>query len=105
MTINSKSIDALLAVYAEDKKGQDFIYKCLHAFEEYHAAVFQMEMQKHVYSHSAMDRDDFRDMTVSNDKARTSAHNSMLGRVSALNRLARPRWSSSRHCMKRLLQR
>ena len=24
---------------------------------------------------------------------------------SALNRLARPRWSSSRHCMKRLLQR
>lgn len=88
MNLNKSSIDALLTAYANDPKGLNFLYRCLSAFEDYHAAVFRMEVQGYVYSHERIGLDDFREMSAANDKARTSAHNNLLGQVRALNRLA-----------------
>lgn len=88
MKLNKNSIDSLLIIYANDPKGLNFLYRCLSAFEDYHAAVFRMEVQRHVYSHERIGLDDFREMSAANDKARTSAHNNLLGQVRALNRLA-----------------
>ena len=88
MQINKDTLSALIDRNMSDKENLDFIFHCLMDFEDYHCAVFEMECKESLYSPGVLGRDNYRYMLSSADKNRTMAHNNLLGKVNALNRLA-----------------
>ena len=86
--INTDTLNKLIERNKDDKDTLDFIFHVLMDFESYHKAVFEMESKTKVYSYEALGREDYQEMVSAADKSRTSAHNSLLGMVNALNRLA-----------------
>jgi len=79
----------LIVKNKDTKETLDFIYSCLMEFENYHRAVFEMECKTKLYSCGVLNRQEYQDMISSADENRTSAHNSLLGMVNALNCLTK----------------
>ena len=88
MRINTDTLSALIDRNMSNKENLDFIFNCLMDFENYHRTVFEMECKTNLYSPSILGRDAYQHMLSSSDKSRTMAHNNLLGKVNALNRLA-----------------
>lgn len=77
----------LIEIYRDEEKILKAVERAVLTFEEYHNAVFKMELWIKVYS-NAVSREEYQDRVSGLDKLRTSNHNSVLGSVSLLNRLA-----------------
>jgi len=76
----------LIEVNKDNTERLDTILECVQAFEDYHSAIFEMEMKMKIYGNSS--GADYRDMVSELDSNRTNNHNAMLVRVNILNRMA-----------------
>ena len=85
--LNKETIDKLIAKYKDDEKMLSIIERSLISFEEYHQAIYKMELWMKVHSIS-VSGDEYKENVSKLDKGRTNEHNSVLGNVNLLNRLA-----------------
>ncbi len=86
--INTSIIKNLITLHNTDKETLDIIQDCLHSFEQYHSAIYEMETKMRIYSYESMDADEYKTMVEEMDRRRTRMHNSVLASVNILNRLA-----------------
>ena len=82
-----ETIRRLIEIYRDEPKVLAAMERCFLSFEEYHAAIVKMELWRKLYA-KAVDADEFRSRITEMDRNRTMNHNSVLGSVSMLNRLA-----------------
>ena len=87
MMIFKETIEKLLEIYRDDDKILKIIERSITSFEECHSEIFKMELWMKVYARSVTS-DEYRDNVSKLDKSRTMSHNSVLGNVNLLNRLA-----------------
>jgi len=87
-TFSAENLQALVASYKGDSEVLDLIFACLQSFENYHNAVYELEIKKMVKTHKATELADYQEMIQSADQNRTIYHNSVLAKVNILNRLA-----------------
>ena len=85
--INTETIEKLITIYKDDEKFLSIIERSIMSFEEYHQAIYKMELWMKVHSQS-VSGDDYKERVSSLDKGRTNEHNAVLGNVNLLNRLA-----------------
>lgn len=85
--LNSETINNLIAIYKDDEKMLSIIERAIMSFEEYHQAIFKMELWLQIHTGS-VSADEYKDNVSKLDKGRSSEHNSVLGNVNLLNRLA-----------------
>lgn len=64
------------------------IEKALLSIEEYHAAIYEMEIKKAILAASEPDSEFYRTQIQSLDQNRTVHHNAMLVQINVLNRMA-----------------
>ena len=81
------TITKLIDIYKDDEKILNVIERAISTFEEYHQAIFKMELWMKVFS-KAISGSEYQDNVTRLDKSRTTNHNSVLGNVNLLNRLA-----------------
>lgn len=84
-----QNIELLIEKYGSDIDDADFIFECLKSFEDYHDAIYTMEIKMKIYSAGLIGTDKYQAMVQEGDKARTSAHNTVISNVEILNRLAK----------------
>ncbi len=89
MDINTESLKQLLSHYHDDQDMIDAITDALDSFEQYHAAIYALEIKKKLYAAGAMDTDSYREEIPALDRTRTVHHNAVLTQVNILNRLAK----------------
>ena len=82
------TINKLIEKYKDDDKFLKIIERSISTFEEYHEAIFKMELWMKIYSNSITGQE-YKDNVSKLDKMRTVNHNSVLANVNLLNRLAK----------------
>ena len=87
-TINRETLNSLIRHFKDDKDDLDMIVKTLEAFEDYHRAIYQLEITRRLSSCDAIDPDTYRTETENRDRTRTIHHNSVIAQVGMLNRMA-----------------
>ena len=87
MKICPESIEKLIEIYRDDDQVLKIIERSIASFEEYHSIIFKMELWMKIYARS-VSSEEYKDNVSKLDKARTMSHNSVLGNVNLLNRLA-----------------
>lgn len=87
-TINGKTLNSLIRHYRDDQDDLDMIIKTLEAFEDYHWAIYHMEITRRLSSCDAIDPDTYRTETEQRDRTRTVNHNAVIAQVGILNRMA-----------------
>jgi len=85
---SSENLQSLIAASKDDKELLHFIEDCLKAFEDYHQAIYEMEIWAKIYNYGVLEREEYQDKLTRMDKARTACHNAMLGKINVLNRMA-----------------
>ena len=88
MNLNAETIAKLLSVFRDDRETLEDIEKALMLFEDYHRAIYELEIKKRLYACGAMESDEYRELIPQLDKTRTYAHNALLTQVNILNRIA-----------------
>lgn len=86
--INEETILKLSSLYTEDSEVLNIIYDSLKSFEEYHVAIYDMELWMHLYSYKSVDTEEYQSKVADMDRRRRMCHNSALSSVNILNRLA-----------------
>ena len=82
-----ETIAKLISIYKDDDKILRTIEQSITSFEEYHSAIFKMELWMKVFSNT-VSGSEYQENVSLMDKSRTTNHNSVLGNVNLLNRLA-----------------
>lgn len=88
MDLNRDSLNALIRTSVSDEDAYDLICGALKSFQEYHAAIYEMETAKTLLSAKGEDPEKYRQSIQSLDRARTVCHNAVLANVNILNRMA-----------------
>lgn len=81
------TINKLIEIYKGDDKFLKIIERSILTFEDYHNAIYKMELWMKIYSNSITGQE-YKDNVSKLDKMRTVNHNSVLANVNLLNRLA-----------------
>lgn len=81
------TINKLIEIYKGDDKFLKIIERSILTFEDYHNAIYKMELWMKIYSNSITGQE-YKDNVSKPDKMRTVNHNSVLANVNLLNRLA-----------------
>lgn len=88
MAVNIETLSRMIKFFKDDSETLDMIVMSLDAFEDYHQAIYQLEITRKLYANGAMDGDTYREQLQSRDVTRTRNHNALLAHVNLLNRLA-----------------
>ena len=88
MSVNNDTLNRMIKFFQDDAETIEMIVKSLETFEQYHQAIYTLEITRRLYSCKAIDSDEFRDQTTLKDRTRNVTHNALLGQVNFLNRLA-----------------
>lgn len=88
MQINNDTLDGLIRFFRDDKDDLDMIIRAMEIFEDYHQAVYRLEITRRLFSCDAIDSETYRYETVTRDKSRTVNHNAVIAQVNLLNRMA-----------------
>ena len=88
MSVNASTVTALMKICRDDTEMTDLIIHALESFENYHQAIYRMELRLKLYACGTMDGETYRETIPSMDAARTRNHNALLSEVKLLNRLA-----------------
>ena len=88
MEINRDTLSGLISKYRDDREMIGTIADALGSFEEYHRAIYTMELQRKLYAGGAVDPDTWRETLPALDKTRRYCHNTLLANVNILNRIA-----------------
>lgn len=83
-----EKLNKLIEKVSDDRDFLDIIYNCLISFEEYHKAVYELEVYKAVYGTLRAGDRSVSEIIEEMDKTRTRFHNSLLTNVGILNRMA-----------------
>ncbi len=75
MMLNTSTIKNIITLHNTDKETLDIIQECLHSFEQYHSAIYEMETKIRIYSYESMDADEYKTMVEDMDRRRTRTHN------------------------------
>ena len=78
----------LINANKEDSDCLDMILQCVQSFEDYHSAIFEMEVKMKIYNASNTSREAYQDLVSALDRTRTTHHNAVLANVNILNRIA-----------------
>ena len=85
--MNRKTLEELIRIYRDDPELTEAIQDTFLSFEEYHTAIYSMEIRKKILS-GAADAAQYREEISGMDRTRTNRHNAVLANVSMLNRMA-----------------
>lgn len=88
MSVNVETLNGIIKYCMDDKDDLEMVVKALETFEDYHHAIYRLEITRRLFSCNAIDSDTYRSETVDRDRTRTVNHNALLGQVNFLNRLA-----------------
>lgn len=88
MQINGNILNKLIAHFKDDEDDLAMIVSAIESFEDYHRAIYRLELTRRLFSCKAIDSDTYRADTVERDRSRTVNHNAVLAQVNYLNRLA-----------------
>ena len=88
MQVNTNTLRALIAKHADDGEMTGVILEALESFENYHQAIYRLELKRELYLHGAMDQETYREEIPYLDGIRTTKHNAVISNVKLLNRLA-----------------
>ena len=88
MSVNNDTLNRMIKFFQDDAETIEMIVKALETFEQYHQAIYTLEITRRLYSCKAIDSDEYRDQTTLKDRTRNVTHNALLGQVNFLNRLA-----------------
>lgn len=86
--MNNDTLNRMIKFFQDDAETIEMIVKALETFEQYHQAIYTLEITRRLYSCKAIDSDEYRDQTTLKDRTRNVTHNALLGQVNFLNRLA-----------------
>lgn len=89
MKANGETIKKLILAFRDDSEMLELLEDALHSFQEYHAAIYTLELKKQLYAGGGMEADAYRAMVTELDRSRTSHHNAVLVQVNVLNRMAK----------------
>jgi len=88
LSVNNDTLNRMIKFFQDDAETIEMIVKALETFEQYHQAIYTLEITRRLYSCKAIDSDEYRDQTTLKDRTRNVTHNALLGQVNFLNRLA-----------------
>ena len=88
MSVNVDTLNGILRFFRDDQETIDMVVNALEVFEDYHKAIYVLEITRRLYATGAIDADKYRHDTVERDRTRTINHSALLGQVTLLNRLA-----------------
>ena len=88
MSVNNNTLNGIIKFFQDDQETLDMIVRALEIFEDYHRAIYALEITRRLYSCGAIDAETYRHDTFERDRTRTVNHNALLGQVTFLNRLA-----------------
>ena len=88
MNVNAETLHKLFAAFRDDQETLEAIEAALMVFENYHRAIYELEIKRRLYSGGGMDANAYRELISRLDKTRTIHHNSVLTQVNLLNRIA-----------------
>lgn len=86
--MDKERLTELIAKLSDDGEMLEIIYNCLVSFEEYHKAVYELEIYKRVFNSDGRADRGILENVEAMDKIRTKCHNALLANVSILNRMA-----------------
>ena len=89
MKANGETIKSLIIAFRDDMEMMELLEDALRSFQEYHAAIYVLELKKQLYAGGGMEAEAYRAMVTELDRARTSHHNAVLVQVNVLNRMAK----------------
>lgn len=85
--MNRKALDNLIQACKADSELLEIIQDALRSFEEYHTAIYSMEIRKQLLAGN-VDALQYQEEIGEMDRRRTSSHNAVISNISLLNRLA-----------------
>ena len=88
MKVNEEMLNKIIRHYRDDESDMEMITRALECFEEYHRAIYRLEITRRLHSCGAIESDRYRSETVERDRSRTLKHNAVIAQVNYLNRLA-----------------
>lgn len=86
--INHESLLKLIEHPNNDNFSHELIGDCIKSFEEYHKAVYELEVTRRLMASTFDDAAEYRNRIESLDRSRTACHNSLIANVRILNRMA-----------------
>ena len=86
--INHESLLKLIEHPSNDNFSHELIGDCIRSFEEYHKAVYELEVTRRLMASTFDDAAEYRNKIESLDRSRTTCHNSLIANVRILNRMA-----------------
>ena len=88
MRINSDVLNQLIVYFKDDADETGMIASAIESFEDYHRAIYKLEITRRLFACKAIDADAYRTEATERDRSRTVNHNAVLAQVNYLNRLA-----------------
>ena len=85
--MNRKALDNLTQACKADSELIEIIQDALRSFEEYHTAIYSMEIRKQLLA-GTVDALQYQEEIGEMDRRRTGSHNAVISNISLLNRLA-----------------
>ena len=85
--MNRKALDNLIQACKADSELLEIIQDALRSFEEYHTAIYSMEIRKQLLA-GTVDALQYQEEIREMDCRRTGSHNAVISNISLLNRLA-----------------
>lgn len=85
--MNRKALDNLIQACKADSELLEIIQDALRSFEEYHTAIYSMEIRKQLLA-GTVDALQYQEEIGEMDRRRTASHNAVISNISLLNRLA-----------------
>ena len=88
MFINVETLNRLLERFGQDPDDLELITGALTSMENYHRAIYELELTRRLNGCGLLTGDDYRQRFQRQDATRTRCHNDRLSRIAMLNRLA-----------------
>lgn len=87
--VNIEVLDGLLRYFRDDQDDIEAIVHAIKSFEDYHSAIYRLEITRRLFSCNAIESEAYRSDTVERDRLRTYNHNAVIAQVNLLNRMAK----------------
>lgn len=88
MMVNIETLNSLLGHFRDDQEDIADIVHAMETFEDYHNAIYRLEITRRLFSCNAIESETYRSDTVERDRLRTYNHNAVIAQVNLLNRMA-----------------
>lgn len=86
--MDKERLTKLIASFSDDSEMLEIIYNCLISFEEYHKAVYELEVYKRVFNSDGRAERSILETAEAMDRTRTRCHDALIANVAILNRMA-----------------